>query len=291
MKNAFNIFIFLILTLPSKEVKAQVSSYRLGETYPIFFELERLLEEGKEDSVLLKVDSILQNNNNPIITGCAHFYGGQAEEVFRQFDIAHLSYNKAIILFESEDYNIGLALANIKKGDLYNYQGKVVDALINYNSASSYAKMLKLNDILIDVYQKQARVYFDSQNKDSSFYFLEKALKYSMLEHDNDQTINIINQISTNYHTQGELDSAIFYFKESLRIKQNIDDPEGLISDFSALGNLYKERGDYEMAQQNLMEALNMAEMEFDSFAMTTIYSELGDIYAAQSIWNVSEDY
>jgi signal transduction histidine kinase len=280
----------LISTFLVTGMNGQDSIYILGDQSS-FSNLERLLILEEIDSVFILSDKVIDYNKSPKANGTAHYYKGLAEEAVLQYGLAKESYDKAIELFSSSNYQKGLALAYAKKANLYAYNEEFIDAHQLYNLSIQYAEDLNFYEVLIDVFQKKAIIYNNTNDPEMAIQYLERALQFALMAKDDNQTKTIINQISTNYHSIGELDSAIYYFQKGLQLKQGMNDPNGLISDYSALGNLFRERGEYEKAQRNLMEALNIAKEEKDSFSMTTIYTELGDIYTAQNIWNVAEDY
>lgn len=281
--------VILICLLLAKEAKGQLTHY-FAEEFPVTFSsLETWLLEDEVDSVLLTSEILLKKETDSRIKGIVHFYRGEVELLIGQEEQGNKSLDEAIRLFQEKKYEKGLAIVYSRKADLLLGNGELEKGRRLCHQSIVFAKQEKLNEVLIDVYQKLALTFATSQTPDSAISLLKLALAYA--SQDAEQSNNIINQISTNYHALGQLDSAITYFQRGLVLKQQLDDPDGLISDHSALGNLYRERGDYEQAQEQLMEALNIAERTDNSFAMMTIYSELGDIYAAQQIWNVSENY
>lgn len=282
-------FVSLFCFLLAIEANGQVTHY-LAEEYPTTFStIEAWLGEDEVDSVLIASEALLSTETDLRRKGIAHFYRGEVEFLIGQEVKGEKSLEEAIRLFLEKEYEKGLAIAYSRKADLLLAKGEVDEGRVFYSQSIAFAQNEKLDEVLIDVYQKQALTFASSPTPDSAISLLKLALGYAL--QDEEQSKNIINQISTNYHALGQLDSAIVYFQRGLELKKRMDDPDGLISDHSALGNLYRERGEYEKAQEQLMEALNIAETTENVFAMMTIYSELGDIYAAQQIWNVSENY
>jgi len=289
LKKYFFHYVSLLCLLLTTEVNGQVTHY-FAEEYPTTFStLEAWLVADEVDSVLRASEVLLSAETDLRIKGIAHFYRGEVELLIGEEEEGEKSLEEAIRLFLEKNYKKGLAIAYSRKADLLLAKGEVDEGRVLYNQSIAFAKNEKLDEVLIDVYQKQALTFASSQTPDSAISLLKLALSYA--SQDEEKSKNIINQISTNYHALGQLDSAIVYFQRGLELKKRMDDPDGLISDHSALGNLYRERGEYENAQEQLMEALDIAETTENSFAMMTIYSELGDIYAAQQIWNVSENY
>ena len=290
LKHPFIYFAQLIIMLMTVDGFGQNAPYILGD-HPEVFSVERHILEDEIDSVFIMSDIVLDKNVSPVINGTAHFYRGLGEEALRQYGLADRSYDQAIDLFTSSNYEKGLAMAYAKKAVISAYREDYNKSQSLYDLSIQYATPLELYKVLIDIYQKKAINDNATKAPTDAIRNLERALQFAEKVEDYNQSNNIINQISTTFHTLGALDSAIYYFQKGLQIKKDMDDPDGLISDYSALGNLYRERGEYESAQLNLMEALSIAEGEKDSFSITTIYTELGDIYATQNIWDISEDY
>ncbi len=291
MKVKIIFFIKLILFFLATQLHSQTAPYILGEQPTIFSTIEHHLSQGEIDSALILTDNILQNESDERILGIAYFYKGQIEILMGQYDIAEYSFETAVRIFKSANFEKGLAMLYCKNADLKYFQGAIEEADDLYNLSIDYSEKLNLYEPLIDAYKKKAIIYTSNQEPEVAIEFSKIALKYALLKKDQDEVKNLINQISTNYHSNGQLDSAIVYFQKGLQLKQEMNDSEGLIGDYIALGNLFRERGGYEKAQEQFMQALSITETEKDTFSMMTIYSEMGDIYAAQNMWNVAEEY
>lgn len=273
------------------QLHSQTAPYILGEQPTIFSTIEYHLSQEEIDTALILTDNILQNESDERILGIAYFYKGQIEILMGQYDNAEYSFENAGKIFNSDNFEKGLAMLYCKSADLKYFQGAIEEADDLYNLSIDYSEKLNLYGPLIDAYKKKAIIYTSYLEPEVAIDFSKIALKYALLKKDQDEVKNLFNQISTNYHSNGQLDSAIVYFQNGLQLKQEMNDSEGLIGDYIALGNLFRERGGYEKAQEQFMQALGITETEKDTFSMMTIYSEMGDIYAAQNMWNVAEEY
>jgi two-component system NarL family sensor kinase len=290
LKYKLVLFSFFFFSFLACKLYSQTTPYIIGEFPTILSELENQLEQEEIDSVLILCASIIEKEPNVKVKGITYFYKGQAETFMNQLGHANLSYEYALELFSSIDFERGIAMIYCKMGDL-RYQEKnypAADTL--YDRSISFGEKQEMQRELVDAYQKKAAIYARYQDTEAAVFFLKNALDHAYGVSNKERRKNIFNQIATTYHSDGQLDSAIVYFKKGLQLKQEMHDEEGLISDYSALGNLYRERGAYEKAQQNLIAALKIAEAQNDTFSIATIYSEIGDIYAAQKVWKTAEN-
>ena len=291
MNYKFLLYVYFFTTLLAAKLNAQAIPYTIEKHPTVFSKIETHLQNEELDSVFNLCGLIIQKENKPEIKGIAHFYQGEAAALLNDFQHASASFSDAIAIFQSINFEKGLAMAYCNQGDVAFYQRQLNKADALYDQSLALAEKLGLNKVLVNIYQNKSMIYTDMQQHKSAMRFLKKALKNAYLIDSPDQIKNILNQVATNYHSLGELDSAIIYFHKTIVFKNKKNDNEGLISDYSALGNLYRERGSYIQAQEQLLKGLKVAEFEKDTFSMMTLFSEIGDVYAAQEGWNKSEEH
>lgn len=268
---------FVLITL-----HGQSSPYIL-DLYPaLFAEIEQQLITEEITSVDEDCRAIINGKRGARAKGIAAFYLGQAAMLVRDFDLAEDAYREAIGFFKKTSFGKGLAILNTKRGELSFFQGDLLLANDYLDQAINSAIEEQLYAVLKDIYQLKANIFSASNEPDSTFFALKKALQVAGLLSKKDASKDILNQLATNYHAAGQLDSAILYFQDLIHLKEDINDVEGLISDYTALGNLLRERGAYDLAPEQYINALRLAEQNQDSFALVTIYTETGDLYAAQ---------
>jgi serine phosphatase RsbU (regulator of sigma subunit)/Tfp pilus assembly protein PilF len=166
-------------------------------------------------------------------------------------DTSIIIAQKAIVLSQSINYELGLAEANLCIGQANLMMGKNEDAQL----ALTKSKML-FEKLLI------------SNKKD--IFKIKKNLA------------NTLNTIGNVYISAGDFELALKYQKESLYIRQIIHDKTGIASSFNNIALIYSKLGNYSESLKNHFASLKIKEVLQNKKGMAISYNNIGLIYKEQ---------
>jgi len=158
---------------------------------------------------------------------------------------------------------------------------KALGLLVERNKVSNnplsikYAKMAlaialhtdSIND-LVDAYKWIGKAYQQNQ-KDSSYYYYNRALQIADSTHLVKQKVHIFYNLSSLYSFAGKYDNAMSMLDSSIRLAESVKDPEGIANAYIALGNIKYNILDFK-------DAKKMFEIGFKAAKDDTLYKQMG---------------
>lgn len=166
-------------------------------------------------------------------------------------DTAIIISNKALVLSQTINYELGLAEANLCIGQANLTLGNNENALL----ALTKSKML---------FEKL------SHSNKNNIYRIKKNLA------------NTLNTIGNVYISSGNYELALQYQKESLHIRQIIHDKVGIASSFNNVALIYSKLGNYSESLKNHFASLKIKEILQNKKGMAISYNNIGLIYKEQ---------
>jgi tetratricopeptide (TPR) repeat protein len=141
----------------------------------------------------------------------------------------------------------------------------------------------KNKEYLLKAYYFKAIIFYDKANKDSAFFYINKALDLSRKVNDTKSTetkVDVLRLKGFVYKNRVyNKDSAFIYFKQSLDESKKSNYKYGQIKSSEAISYLLMDEGKYVDATQLLLEAREIAYRIKNKNALSSIANNIGHTY------------
>ncbi len=85
--------------------------------------------------------------------------------------------------------------------------------------------------------------------------------------------------IGWNFYLQGKYDSSLYYYERSLKYSMHADTPGYSANSLGNIGNIYRDRGDYEMALKYYSKSIEDAMKVKDWYDLSWVYDDMNKLY------------
>lgn len=191
-----------------------------------------------------------------------------------------LSYGtQALSLGKSQDWNKGVANAHSNIGNIYNTQGRYIEALKSH--VASLKARLAANDRegLAACYNNLGNVYDNLGNNEEALksHFISLEIRK---EFGNKKGIaNSYNNIGNIYQGLGNYPEALRNHLASLKINEELGNKPGIASSYNNIGNVYTRQQNYKEALNYFFAALKIRQETSNRPSIANLHMNLGSVY------------
>lgn len=286
---------WLALHLLAAQPKANLDSLR--QLLPVvddstrFELLIRISEEIPSDSALLYADQAQQvaiklGYKAGIARSLRAF--GDYHYAQAQFQNALEYYDKALLIYESDQNLSGLAEVLKRMAFIQRAQGRYAEALDYAFQALKHYETLDDQRSVGDMLRFIGYVYNDQENDKSALDYFRRALKVAE-DLDDEQNIAVaLRSLSEILDRQGNSAQALEYAARSLAIMQEIGDAWDIATSQRYLGRVYHNRRDYKTALEYYQKALAAFEKLGDKQAEVNTRRYIAETYLAQKRYDLA---
>lgn len=256
--------------------KKNLASKALRYLTDLFLELERddkALEYLKE---LLKIYNELKNfkKSSEAIINIGRVYRRLGNhQLSRQF------YKQALELCEKNEYELGKAYIIFNISEDLKYEGKLEDALRNYNKIGKVFENFKEYDKLVAVYLSKLHILRMINNIEpfkSVIYSIERFLPHTI---DNRTKANSLINLALNFHYLQNYDKSNFYLHKSIEISKKLGIQSIQAHALMNRGYNHISLKDFKTAEQDLNSALILFKKLDSLEEIGRVYNGLGLLY------------
>ncbi|WP_338814211.1 tetratricopeptide repeat protein [Bernardetia sp. Wsw4-3y2] len=144
----------------------------------------------------------------------------------------------------------------------------------------SESQKQKNKEYLLKAYHLTATIFYEKANKDSAFFYIDKALDLAEIMKNNETKIEVLRLKGFIYKNRVyNKDSALLFFQKALQESKRLDYKYGKIKNLEAISFLLMDKGNYLDATQLLLEAREIAHEIKDKKALSSIANNIGHTY------------
>jgi signal transduction histidine kinase len=198
------------------------------------------------------------------------------------FDSAIVFYDSAIIYCKMINDPEKLALVYLNKGDAYRGLGDLRAALLNCDTARTYAEKTTNTDRQARIYTIISSIYIDQKQFANALPFLNKAIALYKKDGNNVMLGQSYDDFGIIYQQTGKLDSALIFRKMAISIAENEGDDKNLSTYYYGVADIYTDQQKYKEAEQYAANSLTYAEQQENNLQLGTAHILLCKIYLKQ---------
>lgn len=200
-------------------------------------------------------------------------------------------FNRAINIFRMENNTADLALAFVRRGNVYQFLGNYEEA---FRDADEAMVLIGADDNSQLIYADALRIkglgLFQQGHTVQATKFLEQALDIYIRLDDVPSIPILLMETGLMYSETGEFMNAQNSYQKALEMWRRTGNLTWQADVLNNLGVLYHKNGDYERAGQMLEQGLLCAREGGNKSGEALILISLGDVYAELEDFEIAED-
>jgi tetratricopeptide (TPR) repeat protein len=232
-------------------------------------------QQTKLDSLLASVQSADKKNIVVLYHKIADYYKRK-----KDFKNALIYNDKEISAAENINQQAVVAKCYKEKSMIYGYLNEYENALLELRKGLISANNSNIDTVKADIYDGLAKTFNDLSQKDSTNFYINKAIKIN-------QAAKNYDGLASNYFLLGDIaisennaDKGITYYEKSLefsKLAKTDESKEAKI--FFQLGWLYRLKGEYATAIEKYLKTLSIAEKLQMKDMIAFCYSAIGTTF------------
>ncbi|NPD45519.1 adenylate/guanylate cyclase domain-containing protein [Lentimicrobium sp. S6] len=192
------------------------------------------------------------------------------------------SYNHALRLSDSIDYQLRSADILLKTGYLYHENEDIIKALYFYEKCLKIYQELDDNFGISAVYNEYGSIYKAKGEYQKSLEYYFKSIAVNNEYNDESGNASMYNNIGDLYFIQEKHTQSITYFQKALALSEQANDLMGVSAALTGIANVYAQRGEYDYALEQLKKCQLINEQIGYTLGISNILIDMGDIYMEQ---------
>lgn len=242
------IYVFVLLVFPKTE------SYSYAQKDSVQFYLNESKKYVYDDFAkakifLKKAEIVAKKSKNPIlIADVAHNYGG-SYYIVGSYDIALQKFMEALLLYEENNYKLGIARCLMGQGLIQQGIGQNNEAIKLFQSSLSLTKELKEDIFTTKNYLNIGISQSELMLLDDSYKNFQKCLKLALKNKNQELEYLANNRLGNVHYLKNNLDSSIYYYKKVITDFNGANQWERSFA-FSGLSEVYLKKGNYKLAEE-----------------------------------------
>lgn len=207
---------------------------------------------------------------------------GTGYSFISKYDSAIVFYDSAIVYSKIINDPERLALAYLNKGDAYRNLGDLKPALLNCDTARQYAEKTTNTDRQARIYTIISNIYIDQGRFSDALPFIYKAVDLYKKDENNIMIGQAYDDIGFIYKETGRLDSSLIFRKMAITIAEKEEDYKNMSTYYFGIAEIYALQKNYKEAEQFGAQSLTYAQQQENNLQLGTTYNLLCNIYLRQ---------
>lgn len=250
-------------------------------------QLDSLIEEGDEKTVLANADSIMRYSElaNYKLGIAESFYAkGRIYDERDNFKLALENFKHALYVFEDlkEFYKIAKLQLNI--GKIYSNIEEDKIALSYYFRAEKNGQRIGKKEVISIAYNNIANSYQRTNQFSQSYVYLKKSLDISLSLNDSISIARVYHNIGVNFEITDQNDSALAYFHKSLVYLTTSSENIGHAYNYLELGITYLKKNKINEAEKSMLKSLQICKNQNLTGLLPDVYSSLSNLFEQKKI-------
>ncbi|MBN2890825.1 MAG: tetratricopeptide repeat-containing sensor histidine kinase [Bacteroidales bacterium] len=174
------------------------------------------------------------------------------------YDSSIFYFNKALMLYENEEYKKGMSDIYTALGNIHNKKGEIVQALELFNKSLTIDE--ELNNYLDKAitYNSIGQIYVNISDYSTALEYFEKSIEIFKKEKYDDGLANVYANIGNVYYDWEKYEEALVYIDFALEIFLKKDNKYKIAGLLSNKGMVYESMNEYNKSYECLNEALEI---------------------------------
>ncbi len=192
---------------------------------------------------------------------------------------AILNYNKRLTINIKQNDYKALAITYNNLGFIYENQGIINKAIEFYNKSLSIKEKHNLKSGIANSYNNIAYLYHKQKNYNKALEYYNKALTISETLNNKILKARILNNIGNLYESKNQTDTAIKFYNKSLNLEKINKNNKGIATEYNNLGFIYKQKQQYKKALDFFEKSLEIRKKLNDKKGIAISLNNIGNLY------------
>lgn len=179
---------------------------------------------------------------------------------------------------DRKEFRRFLAISLLNDGAFYNYTDKYVEAIESYNKSLRITITDKNYGLSASNYQNIATVHDFLGNLDSTYTYLQKALRFAQKSDDELNIAYVLTDLGYTYKNLGSYKKAIQNNLRALKLFKKLKDTNGEERTYFAIARIFDDQREYTKSENYYLKGLQIADKSGDYVRQCLILNGLANV-------------